>query len=392
LMSGGTRCNITNARGLRRLEAISGPVDPVFDRSLCQGNRAIQQAYGDHGKFLGPALKRLDVDATISLFENAGVATKVEGNGKIFPVSDKAADVLGALVDRLEKSGAELRCLSPVTGLERLGTGFRVMTPGGSVTSARVIMTVGGRSYPGCGTTGDGYVIAQQFGHSIVETKPALVPIRVGVDWVSGLKGLTLADTLTSVHAGTELLQERREAVLFAHFGLTGPAILDVSRSVARSNESQSLELRIDLLPSRSREELDRRLQEMSRQGKRAVANLLPDEVPRRLVEFVLAAAEIPATRTGPDLSREERRRLVAVLKGLTLPIVGTLGFEKAEVTSGGVALEQVDSRTLESLIVPGLYFAGEILDLDGLIGGFNFQAAWSTGWLAAENAAALRE
>jgi predicted Rossmann fold flavoprotein len=175
--------------------------------------------------------------------------------------------------------------------------------------------------------------------------------------------------------------------VLFTHRGLSGPAILDVSREAARSSESETLALRIDFQPDVSREDLDKQLQAASRQGRRAVISLLPDALPRRLGECLLALAAIPADRMGPDLSRDERRRLVGAVKELSLPITGTLGFEKAEVTSGGVALTEVDPKTLESRLVPGLYFAGEILDLDGLIGGYNFQAAWSTGWLAGESA-----
>ncbi len=186
------------------------------------------------------------------------------------------------------------------------------------------------------------------------------------------------------------MLQERREAVLFAHFGLSGPAILDISRAVARSDEPERLTLRLDLVPEVSREELDRTLQAACRQGRRPVISLLPEVLPRRLAECVAGVAEIPVDRMGPDLSRDERRRLVAAIKGLSLPIRGTLGFEKAEVTSGGVALDDVDPRTLESRLVPGLHFAGEVLDLDGLIGGYNFQAAWSTGWLAGETAATM--
>ena len=151
----------------------------------------------------------------------------------------------------------------------------------------------------------------------------------------------------------------------------------------------RALTLRLDLQPDLSREDLDRRLQVESRQGRRAVISLLPAALPRRLNECLLAVAAIPPDRMGPDLSRDERRRLVGALKDLSLPIAGTLGFEKAEVTSGGVALAEVNPKTLESRLVPGLYFAGEILDLDGLIGGYNFQAAWSTGWLAGESAAA---
>jgi predicted Rossmann fold flavoprotein len=395
LISGGTRCNITNARGLRRMDPVRGPIDPAYDPGLCRGARAIQQAFGPNGGFLGPSLRRLDVDATIRLFEEAGIATKIEGNGKVFPVSDRAVDVLEALLRRLDRSGATLRCLSPATGIEPVSggsgspSGFAIRLPDSAITARRVIVTVGARSYPGCGTTGDGYVIASRLGHAIVEPRPALVPIRVEPDWVSDLRGVTLPDVVASIQAaGGVLLQERREAVLFAHFGLTGPAILDVSRSVARSDEPDRLTLRLDLLPGVSREELDRAIQSSSRRGRRSLVSLLPEAAPRRLAESLISVAGIPRDRMGPDLSRDERHRLVATLKGLSLPIRGTLGFEKAEVTSGGVCLEQVDSRTLESRLVPGLHFAGEVLDLDGLIGGYNFQAAWSTGWLAGETAA----
>ncbi len=395
LISGGTRCNITNARGLRVLEPVSGPIDPAFDPGQCRGIRAIQQAFGSNGAFLGPSLRRLDVNATIRLFEDAGIATKVEGNGKVFPVSDRAVDVLDALLRRRERSGASLRCLSPAAGIEPIDRGpegprgFAVRLTDSTITARRVILTVGGRSYSGCGTTGDGYEIAGRLGHAIVEARPALVPLRVSAEWVADLKGVTLPDVIASIHAADgALLQERREAVLFAHFGLTGPAILDVSRSVARSDVPERLTLRLDLLPDVSREELDRAIQSTSRQGRRSLTSLLPEAVPRRLAECLVLAAGIPRDRMGPDLSRDERHRLVAALKELSLPIRGTLGFEKAEVTSGGICLEQVAPRTLESRIVPGLHLAGEVLDFDGLIGGYNFQAAWSTGWLAGETAA----
>ena len=389
LISGGTRCNVTNARGLRRIETVGGPIDSAFDAAMCRGARAIQQAFGANGAFLGPSLRRLDVDATVRLFEEAGVRLKVEANGKIFPASDRAVDVLEALVGRLERSGAEFRPHSAVVDIEPKSEGFVVRTSGASVAARRVILTVGGLSYPGCGTTGDGFELARRLGHSIVETRPALVPLRVGPGWVADLRGITLADAVASVHdRDGDTLQSRREAVLFAHFGLTGPAILDVSRAVARSEEPGRLVLRLDLLPGTSQADLDRALQAESRRGRRPIASILPDPVPKRLAECLVSAAGVPGARMGPDLSRDERHRLVNALKGLSLPIVGTLGFEKAEVTSGGVALHEVDPKTLESRIVPGLHFAGEVLDLDGLIGGYNFQAAWSTGHLAGEIAA----
>ncbi len=395
LMSGGTRCNITNARGLRRLEAVSGPIDPAFDPSSCRGSRAIQAAFGNGGAFLGAALRHFDVDQTVRMFEAEGVATKVEGNGKIFPVSDRAGDVLEALVRQLGRSGAILRRQSPVRSIERIAggggltRGFTIALADSALTARRVILAVGGRSYPGCGTTGDGYGIARQFGHTVIDTRPALVPIRVEPEWVASLRGLSLADVAASVQtAAGQTLQQRREAVLFAHFGLSGPAILDVSRAVARHDGPESLELRLDLVPATARAELDGKLQAACRQGPVGVASILSADLPHRLAECLMETAHVPRGRLGPDLSRAERIRLVSALKALALPIRGTLGFEKAEVTSGGIALHEVDPRTLDSRIVPGLHFAGEILDLDGLIGGYNFQAAWSTGWLSGETAA----
>lgn len=397
LMSGGTRCNLTNARGLHRIDVVSGPVDPAFDPSLCRGIRAIQDGFGPAGSFLGPALRRLDVDQTVRLFEAEGVATKIEGNGKIFPVSDKALEVLDALTRRLERSGAVFRSQSPVRSIERIEAdderagGFLVRPPDSEVKARRVILAVGGRSYPGCGTSGDGYELAGRLGHTIIDTRPALAPIRVEPEWVASLKGLSLPDVVASVRlVSGKLLQERREAVLFAHFGLSGPAILDVSRAVARYDGAEPLLLQLDFFPGISREALDARVQVASRKGRQSLVAILASDLPNRLCERLVEAAGIASGRMGPDLSRAERVRLVNTLKALGLPIQGTLGFEKAEVTSGGIALDEVDPRTLESRIVPGLHIIGEVLDLDGLIGGYNFQAAWSTGWLAGEKAAAV--
>jgi predicted Rossmann fold flavoprotein len=397
LMSGGTRCNLTNARGLRRLETCTGLIDPGFNPEWCRGFRAIQDAFGAGGPFLGPALRTFDVDRSVRLFEDEGVATKIEANGKVFPVSDRAADVLEALMNRLRRSGASFHGQSAVRSVARLETsagltpGFVVSSNHASLRARRVILAVGGRSYPGCGTSGDGYEIARSLGHTTTETRPALVPLRVNADWVATLRGLSLPDVSASiVDSGGTTLQQRREALLFAHFGLSGPAILDVSRAVARHEAPASLSLRIDLVPERGRDELDRWLQVEARRGRSGVVSILAQILPYRLAECLVEAAGVPRGRQGPDLSRFERLAIVNGLKTLLLPIAGTMGFEKAEVTSGGVTLGEVEPRTLESRVVPGLHFAGEVLDLDGLIGGYNFQAAWSTGWLAGEAASNL--
>jgi predicted Rossmann fold flavoprotein len=386
LMSGGTRCNLTNARGLRDLRVVSGPIDPAYDRREARGARSIQEAFGPNAAFLGPALRAFSVERTVELFEREGVATKVEANGKIFPVSDRATDVLAALLRRLERSGATLRATCPARRVEAIEGGFRVETPTGPIRARRVVITVGGQSYPGSGTTGDGYAMARSFGHTIIEPKPALVPIRVAEGWVATLKGVTVPDVRATVRdVSGKALHDRREALLFAHFGLTGPAILDVSRAVARSEDPASLRLELDFAPGERPEAVDGWLQEHCRRGNPLVAALLGERLPRSLAERLVEHAAIPPDRRGPELSRAERQRLVTAIKRLPLRVTGTLGFGKAEVTSGGVALDEVEPRTLESRLQPGLHFAGEVLDLDGLIGGYNFQAAWSTGWLAGE-------
>ncbi len=388
LISGGTRCNITNARGLRRLNVVSGPIDPAYDPDQSKGSSKIAKAFGPGGQFLGPALKEFSVEQSIALFEAEGVATKIEANGKVFPVSDKAIDVLNALVGRLNRSGAELRLQSPALKVSHLESGsetpFSIDLGSGSVRARQVILAVGGKSFPGAGTVGDGYRFAAELGHTIVLPRPALVPIRVEESWITGLKGITMPKVAVAALASDgSVAASRIEAVLFAHFGLTGPAILDISEPIARAAPQERFRVRLDLLPDSRWDAVDRTLGEAARSGRRTVMNLLPDSIPKRLAEGIVRAAQIPEHRIGPELSKVERKRLVQQLKALELRTTGTLGFEKAEVTSGGIALEEVNSKTMESRLCPGLFVIGEVLDLNGLIGGYNFQAAWSTGWLA---------
>jgi len=223
-----------------------------------------------------------------------------------------------------------------------------------------------------------------QFGHTIVDTKPALTPIVTTAEWVRELKGLTLPDVLVKViNPEGKAVDQRREAVLFAHFGLTGPAILDISRDLARAGALKGWQLQFDLVPDYKPEQLEQELIARSRQGRVTVARLLPESVPNRLKEHLLDICELNPNGIAAELPKEKRKALVAALKGLSLPVQGTLGFEKAEVTSGGVSLNEVDPKTLQSKLQPGLFLIGEVLDIDGRIGGYNFQAAWSMGRLA---------
>jgi predicted Rossmann fold flavoprotein len=364
LMSGGTRCNITHATD----------------------NRGIVEAFGPPGKFLHSALAALSVEATIDLFEAEGVATKVEETGKVFPVSNKAVDVLDALLRRLERSGATLALNEPLLEAEPNEAGFSLKTPARSIQASCFILTTGGQSYPGSGTTGDGYRLAARLGHTIVPPRPALVPLTVNAPWVAALRGITIPDVGVRVLDQGKVLASRCGSLLFAHFGLSGPVVLDVSRVVSGRERPTELVVELDLLPALQETELDEFLRtESLASGKKQLAGLV-QQLPHRLAEALVVQAGMPADRKAAGLTRAERSALVRALKHQTLPVTGTLGFGKAEVTAGGIALNEVDSRSMRSKLVPNLYLAGEVLDLDGPIGGYNFQAAFSTGWLAGES------
>jgi predicted Rossmann fold flavoprotein len=364
LMSGGTRCNITHHCDVR----------------------GIVEAFGPNGKFLHSALAGFTPQQVVEFFHAEGVATKVEDTGKIFPVSDRALDVLNALLRRLERSGAKLALAEPAVEVDAIESGFRVSTPLRQITCEHLLITTGGLSYPGCGTTGDGYGFARKFGHTITPTRPSLVPLTTQPAWVPELKGVTIPDVSLKVFdGGPKPLSARRGALLFAHFGLTGPAPMDVSRAVSGHPEPTKLILEIDFLPNQSVQQYEQFLQtETAANGKKLLAGVMADRITRRLADQMVKLAGLPVDRTAAALSKDDRRKLLSLGKLMRIPLRGTLGYEKAEVTAGGVSLSEVDSRTMQSKLHPGLFFAGEVLDLDGWIGGYNFQGAWSTGRLAA--------
>ena len=385
LMSGGTRCNVTHDTDIR------GIID----------------AYGPPGRFLHSALAALSPTAVREMFADEGTPTKVEPLGKVFPVSNKAADVLQSLIAIAERCGAEFALDEPLINLDHNERHFSLQTSRRSLLADKVIITTGGRSYPGSGTSGDGYAWAAALGHTIVEPKPALTPVVVQPEWTKQLRGVTIGD----VHVGVvtsdrgngsgedvlspakkskgkrKFLMQQRGSVLFTHFGLSGPAILDVSRVISRHPKPHWLDLICDLLPEQSVDALEQQLQQQcAEEGKKTVASFAVRQLPRRLVEAVVEIAEVPSSKRGAELSARQRRRLAETFKQLRIPVASVMGFKKAEVTAGGVALREVDSKTMQSKLVPNLYLAGEILDLDGPIGGYNFQAAFSTGYLAGES------
>ena len=380
LMSGGTRCNLTHATD----------------------NRGIVEAFGPSGRFLHSALAALSVRDTIELFEQEGVATKVESTGKIFPESNKATDVLAALVARLNRSGAQVALDEPLKELVRDGDHFRLKTSNRTLEAEKVIITTGGVSYPGCGTTGDGYRWAEAFGHTMVRPRPALTPVTVDAQWVRSLQGVTIPDVRLRVVERTSegmppsnsgssarpaVLDDRRGSFLFTHFGLSGPVVLDVSRVISGHAEPRRLGLVCDFLPTIEQAALDESLRRAAEEsGRKLVTAILPESLPARLAEHLLEAAGISPNERAGEFGRAKRAALVERIKQLPIAVSGTRGFKKAEVTAGGVELDEIDSRTLESKRAKNLFLAGEVLDLDGPIGGYNFQAAWSTGWLAGQS------
>ena len=376
LMSGGTRCNITHHADSRK----------------------IAEAFGKQGRVLLSVLKRLSPEDVVREFESEGVQTKVEETGKVFPVSDRAIDVRDAVVRRLARYGAELLCGCAADSVDpdTTGAGFRILaTVQGrqlQVHSKTVLITTGGLSYSGCGTTGDGYAWLKNMGHSITPLRPALTPLTSPESRVHELSGLTLEDVLVraQIHAHSgdtkPMKLERRESrggFLWTHKGCSGPTSMNVSRCFSDRGLEDRLELIVDLLPDSSVEQLEEWIAQETRQSNRALSTVLSHRVPKRLATSILESIGADYDPHMAELPRAIRNKMIESLKQYRIEISGTLGYPKAEVTAGGVELGEVNFQDMQSRRQAGLYLAGEILDLDGPIGGYNFQAAWSTGHTA---------
>ena len=360
LASGGGHCNLTTTLAVPALLPAFGP---------------------EGARFLAPSMRRLPPLRLREVFAALGVPTREAELEKVWPVSNRARDVADALVRRAVAAGVTIRTGTPCVDLVRSGDGFLVRTPAGDVACARVIVTVGGASYPRTGTTGDGYAWLRAFGHTVVPPVPALAPLVVDVPWVRALAGIAEAQALVRVTVGGRTVAERRRPVLFTHTGLSGPGPMDVSRWFERVPASEAPTLHVDFLPDLDEATLRSSLDAaIARAPGDQLARVVPVALPARLLAALGAAADVDLERRAGETPRVARHALVRGLKDVVLPVVGTRGFDFAEVTAGGVALPEVDPGTMASRLVPGLYLAGEILDDDGPIGGFNFQAAFSTG------------
>jgi predicted Rossmann fold flavoprotein len=375
LMSGGTRCNITHA---------------------CS-ERQIAEAYGRQGRFLLSPLSRLTPEDVINQFTAMGVPSKVEETGKVFPVSDRAIDVRDALVKRLSNFGATLCSGVAVNSVEhdKAQGLFQIHIDGRVFNSSRVLITTGGLSYAGCGTTGDGYAWLRKMGHTITPLRPALTPIVSSANWVHELSGITIPDCeVTAMPDGKKPkgkeahLAQSRGGFLWTHFGCSGPTAMNVSKQFSAQENFTNACLAIDLQPDAALPDLQAWLEKASHgtSAQRQISTVLSERLPKRLVGGLLDNAAVPNDTRMAELSNRHKLAILDRMKGWRIPVAGTRGYPKAEVTSGGVDLLEVDSQTMQSRLIPGLFLAGEILDLDGPIGGYNFQAAWSTGHTAGEN------
>lgn len=373
LITGKGRCNITNN---------------------CDLQEIIKNIPGN-GRFLNSALRRFTNQDIVQLLEDNGLPTKVERGGRVFPVNDKAVDVVDTLVKIYKNYGGRLLTDCKVKSITaEFGKITGAVTADGQKFAAdAVILAAGGSSYPGTGSDGSGVKLAKALGHTIVPLAPSLVPLESDSPYIAGLQGLSLRNIEGTVYADGKKIGSEFGEMLFTHFGVSGPIILSLSKCVAEAfaKGAQDVELAIDLKPALDKDKLDARLQrDFTQYSRKQMPNGMKDLLPQRLIAPVLDQAFIDEEKFVNQLSRAERRRLVDVLKAFTVPITGTRPIAEAIVTAGGVSLKEIDPKTMESKLIKGLFFAGEVMDIDGYTGGYNLQAAFSTGYAAGTFAAQI--
>jgi len=368
-ITGKGRCNLTN-------------VTPVSE---------FITHFGPNGRFLRQALARFSTSELGAFFGELGVRTVTERGGRVFPASGQAQDVVDAMVGWIRKRGVTVQTRSPV---ERLlvedGRVVGVLAAGRVYRADATIIATGGASYPATGSTGDGYRLAASVGHTIVPIRPALVPLETAGNIAPRLQGLSLRHVTVRVWVNGKKRAEQFGEMLFTHFGLSGPIILSLSRQVVDALRlGQSVTISIDLKPALDERKLDARLlRDLDGHGKQRFRTLLKELLPRKLIPVCIDATSISPDKAGHQITAQERKRLRTWLKDFRLEVTGHRPFAEAIITAGGVDTREVNPRTMASRLVEGLYFAGEVLDVDADTGGYNLQAAFSTGWVAGRAAA----
>ena len=371
-ISGKGRCNLTNA----------GDITDFI------------QYYPGNGKFLYASLKELDNQGLIDFFGRYGIRTKVERGGRVFPEADDSEVIVNGLKKFLHENMVKVILNQAVAEVmvdeEKKITGLKLKDSGEVLNADAVIIATGGASYPGTGSTGVGYHVASQLGHRVVDPLPALVPLRTLEQWPKDLQGLTLKNVEASIWVDGKKKAEEFGEMLFTHFGISGPIILTLSRIASQAlKNKQKVNIKINLKPALSFEQIDLRVQRdfakfHNKQFKNALDNLLP----KSMIPVIVQLSEIDPEKPINQVNKEERKKLCHLLQELNVSIVSTLGMSVAIVTSGGVDVKQINPTTMESRLIKGLYWAGEVIDVDGVTGGYNLQAAFSTGYKAGKAAA----
>lgn len=363
-ITGKGRCNITNA----------GDMDALFENVVT------------NPKFLYSAFYAYDNFRVIDFFETHGVKTKTERGNRVFPVSDHSSDVITALSRALKRAGVLVKLHTKVTGLWIEGGTVLgvVLEKGKKISADAVVLATGGCSYQSTGSDGDGYTFAENCGHTVTERRPSLAPLTAKESYVKELQGLSLKNVKVTVKKQKKVLYEAFGEMLFTHFGVSGPLILSASSLVGKELENGELAMRIDLKPALSAEQLDRRiLRDFDANKNRAFKNAIQGLLPGKMLQAIPVLSGISPDKKVNEITKEERGRLTALLKAFPVTLNGMRGFDEAIITQGGVSVKEINASTMESKRVLGLYFAGEMIDVDALTGGFNLQIAWSTGFLA---------
>jgi predicted Rossmann fold flavoprotein len=348
--------------------------------------RSARSGRGSRRGTIRRILRAFPPDKTVAFFQELGVGLHVEADGKLFPDSNRSRDVLDALLREAGATGAALLTDHRVHDVIRIDDGFRIVTSKGDVTVSRVVLATGGCSLPKTGSDGTGLEIARRLGHTIVPTTPALTPLLLADEdpLHRDLQGVAQPVEL-SIWIDGAVRERLSGAMLWTHFGASGPVVLNASRHLLRAElDGRSATITVNFCNGASFEEVERALTEFAAVRPRgSVVNALATLIPASTAAALLRQLAIDGGTSLSHFTREDRRRLTHALTGWPLPVVGTRGYSHAEVTAGGVALTEIDPSSMESRVCPGLYLVGEMLDVDGRIGGFNFQWAWATGYLA---------
>lgn len=369
-ITGKGRCNITNA----------GDTEDLFNSIVT--NR----------KFMFSSFNGFSNYDTLGFFDELGLQIKIERGNRVFPESDHSSDVIGALNRELKRLSVDVRLNTEVKDIivnDGKATGVVIKCSGkeSTIQADNVIVATGGNSYQSTGSTGDGYRFARKLGHSVTPILPALVPFNVAEDWESDLQGLSLKNVSIAVLDGKQEIYSDFGEMLFTHFGVSGPLILSASSFAARRIKEHPLKLIIDLKPALSQEQLDERiLRDFDEEKNKAFKNSLDKLLPKKMIPVIVRLSDIDGNKKVNEITKQERQRLVSLIKELELTITGLRGFNEAIITQGGINVREINPTTMESKLVKNLYFAGEVLDVDALTGGFNLQIAWSTGYAAADH------